>query len=106
VISVTMPAKSLWQTSLEVFGLIEATLVLLAAIIAFLFIHFVVINPIKSLTQAAVKISLGQPAELGINQVSQKSANEVHQLAFGLERLRTSMQLAIQRMKASNNKPT
>lgn len=78
---------------------------LFAVILPFLFLRFAVIAPINKLTQAAIKISTGQPADLGIERVSPNTGNEIHHLAFGLERLRTSMQLAIQRMK-STNKPT
>lgn len=105
VISVSMPTKSLLASSLEVFGPIEALLVVIALVISFLFMRFAIIKPVKRLTDAAHKISVGEQASLGTEEVSAKSGNEIHQLAFALDRLRTSMQMAIQRMKAAAKKP-
>jgi HAMP domain-containing protein len=105
VISVTIPAKTLSETALEVVGPVELGLVLLAFVLAYLFIQFSVINPIRRLTAAADRISIGKDAELKAEQIPANSRNEMDHLALAFNRLRTSMQLAIQRMKAGGPKP-
>jgi len=102
VISVNIPTKSLAETSFRVVGIPQLVLVLAAFVAAFLFIKLVVVNPIKRLTNAADKVSVGENAELGLEKVNPKSANEVHQLAFSINRLRTSLVLVMQRMKGKD----
>ena len=101
VISVTVPTQTFLASSLAVFGPIEALLVVVGLVISFLFMRFAVIKPVKHLTDSANKISVGQPATLGTQEISPKSGNEIHQLALALDRMRTSMYMAIQRMKAA-----
>jgi HAMP domain-containing protein len=105
VISVTVPTKTFLASSLAVFGPLEALLVIIGLVISFLFMRFTVIKPVKELTNSANKISVGQKANLGTQEISPKSGNEIHQLALALDRMRNSMYIAIQRMKATV-KPT
>ncbi|HLQ25112.1 MAG TPA: DUF3365 domain-containing protein [Acidiferrobacterales bacterium] len=102
IISVNIPTKSLAETSFRVVGTPQIVLVLAAFAAAFLFIKVVVVNPIKRLTNAADKVSVGENAELGLEKINPKSANEVHQLAFSINRLRTSLALVMQRMKGKD----
>lgn len=105
VISVTLPAKPLMATALEVFGPVEIGLVTLAFLLSYLFIQYSVIRPIQRLTAAADQISIGKEANLSDEHIPSSTNNEMHQLALAFTRLRTSMQLAIQRMKAGGPKP-
>jgi HAMP domain-containing protein len=73
-------------------------LLVAAFLVAVLFIQFAVVRPIRRLTVAAERISIGEPADLGTAAISRKSRNEVHQLMLATERLRASMTLAIQRL--------
>jgi len=56
---------------------------------------------VRRLTRAAEQLSTGRDADLGLTRVRQGSGNEIHQLAFSLNRLRTSLQIALQRMRAA-----
>ena len=66
--------------------------------VAVLFIQFAVVRPIRRLTVAAERISVGEAADLGAARINRKSRNEVHQLILATERLRASMALAMQRL--------
>jgi len=68
-----------------------------AFVISVVFIQFAVVRPIKRVTAAAERISVGQAAELGSAQLKRTSGNEMHQLILATERLRASLMLAIQR---------
>ena len=75
------------------------TLSLIAAfLVAVLFIQFAVVRPIRRLTVAAERISVGEAADLGAARINRKSRNEVQQLILATERLRASMTLAMQRL--------
>ena len=67
-------------------------------VIAVLFIQFAVVRPIKRVTRAAERISVGQQADLGAAGLKRTSANEMHQLILATERLRASLVLAMQRL--------
>jgi HAMP domain-containing protein len=99
VISVTLPTKPLLATALGVVGPLEIGLVVAAFVILYLFMHFVVVKPVKKLTQDAEQISVGKPVELNANAFYQNTRNELGQLTLAIARLRASMELAIQRMK-------
>jgi len=101
IISVKLPAPPLWQVGLKVFGPVQIGLVVAAFVLAFLFIRLAIIAPVRRLTRAAEQLSTGRDADLGLASVRQGSGNEIHQLAFSLNRLRTSLQIALQRMRAA-----
>jgi methyl-accepting chemotaxis protein len=99
ITSVTLPTTSLWESSLKVVGPIEIGLVILAFAIAFLFIEFGVVRPIKKLTQAADTLSTGADVSLRLQNVKENSRNELHQLAFSVSRMRTSLHILMERLK-------
>jgi HAMP domain-containing protein len=99
VISVTLPMDPLLEASLRVLGPLEIGLIVSAFLILYLFVHFGVVRPIKKLTQDAENISVGKPVDLDVGKISQNSKNELTQLMAAVARLRTSMELAIQRMR-------
>jgi methyl-accepting chemotaxis protein len=99
ITSVTLPTTSLWESSLKVIGPIEVGLVALAFVIAFLFIEFGVVRPIKKLTQAADTLSTGADVSLRLQNVRENSRNELHQLAFSVSRMRTSLHILMERLK-------
>ncbi len=78
-------------------GPIQIALLVTAFLVAFLFIQFAVVRPLKKLTLAAEKVSTGQAADLGASRLDRKSGNEVRQLILAVDRLRASMMMAIQR---------
>ncbi|MEP7181795.1 MAG: HAMP domain-containing protein [Betaproteobacteria bacterium] len=73
-------------------------MILGAFVIAMLFIFYAVVSPVKKLTAATQQISVGKDADLGLADVPPKSGNELHQLALATERLRVSINMAIQRL--------
>jgi HAMP domain-containing protein len=98
IISVRLPIRSFWQVATSVVGPVQIALLVAAFLVAVLFIQFAVVRPIRRLTVAAERISIGEPADLGTAAINRKSRNEVHQLMLATERLRASMTLAIQRL--------
>lgn len=101
IISVSLPAEPLLAASFGVLGPLEIGLVVLAFVILYLFMHYAVARPIRKLTRSAQLISLGKPVNLDVAGIPQGSRNELGQLALAIVRLRTSMELAIRRMKQS-----
>jgi HAMP domain-containing protein len=99
IISVTLPTEPLLVASFGVVGPLELGLIIVAFVILYLFMHYGVAKPIRKLTQDAARISVGKPVELDVSRIPQKSRNELGQLALAIARLRTSMELAIRRMK-------
>jgi hypothetical protein len=97
IISVNGPSRSFWQVTRDVVGPLQIALLLSGFVISVVFIQFAVVRPIRRVTAAAERISVGQPAELGSAQLKRTSGNEIHQLILATERLRASLMLAIQR---------
>jgi methyl-accepting chemotaxis protein len=98
IISVRLPIRSFWQVAASVVGPAQIAMLAAAFLVAVLFIQFAVVRPIRRLTIAAERISVGAAADLGAARINRKSGNEVHQLILATERLRASMALAIQRL--------
>jgi hypothetical protein len=98
IISVRLPARSFWKVTTDVVGPLQIALLVSAFVIAVLFIQFAVVRPIKRVTRAAERISVGQQADLGAAGLSRTSGNEMHQLILATERLRASLGLAMQRL--------
>lgn len=105
IISVRLPIRSFWQVAASVVGPVQIALLAAAFVIAVLFIQFAVVRPIRRLTVAAERISVGETADLGAARINRKSRNEVHQLILATERLRASMTLAIQRLAKRQQQP-
>jgi HAMP domain-containing protein len=103
IISVRLPAKSFWDVALNVIGVWELVMIVAAFVIAMLFMYRAVVAPIRRLTAATQQISLGKAADLGLAKISPHSGNELHRLALATERLRVSINMAIQRL--SGRKP-
>ena len=101
IISVKLPTRSFWNVAAGVIGPMQIALLLSAFLIAVLFIQFAVVRPIRRLTAAAERISIGKTADLGTAKINRKSGNELHQLILATERLRASLMLAIQRSRRS-----
>jgi HAMP domain-containing protein len=98
IISVRLPARSFWDVALNVVGVWELLMIIAAFVIAMVFMYRAVVAPIRRLTAATQQISLGKPADLGLAKVRERSGNELHQLALATERLRVSINMAIQRL--------
>jgi Protein of unknown function (DUF3365) len=98
IISVRLPARNFWQVTSAVVGPLQIALLVSAFVVAVLFIQFAVVRPIKRVTSAAERISVGQQADLGAAGLKRTSANEMHQLILATERLRASLMLAMQRL--------
>jgi hypothetical protein len=98
IISVRLPARSFWKVTADVVGPLQIALLVSAFLVAVLFIQLAVVRPIKRVTGAAERISVGQQADLGAAGLKRTSANEMHQLILATERLRASLALAMQRL--------
>ncbi len=98
IISVRLPVRSFWQVAAEVIGPLQLGMLALAFLVAVVFIQFAVVRPIRRLTAAAERVSVGENADLGAAHINRKSGNEVHHLILATDRLRASMALAIQRL--------
>jgi len=98
IISVRLPARSFWSVTRDVVGPLQIALLASAFVISVLFIQFAVVRPIKRVTGAAERISVGQQADLGAAKLKRTSGNEIHQLILAADRLRASLTLAMQRL--------
>lgn len=105
IISVRLPVRSFWKVATDVVGPLQIALLVSAFVVAVLFIQFAVVRPIKRVTRAAERISVGQQADLGAAGLKRTSANEMHQLILATERLRASLVLAMQRLVKKPNPP-
>lgn len=104
VISVTIPAAPLSATFFHIVNPVEISLVVLAFLIAYLYIRVGVVRPIQQLTDIANKLSTGRDAPVVVEGVSHKSHNEIDQLKLSVNRLRNSMQIAIRHLRAARSK--
>jgi len=93
-----LPARSFWDVALNVVGIWQLLMILGAFVIAMLFMRFAIVGRLKDLTASTQKISLGKPGELSVAKVDPRSRNELDQLALATERLRISINMAIQRL--------
>jgi len=103
IISVRLPARSFWDVALNVVGVWQLVMILAAFVIAMVFMQFAVVKRLKRLTEATQQISLGKPGELRTGKIDPKSHNELDQLALATERLRISINMAIQRLTKRNS---
>jgi hypothetical protein len=98
IISVRLPVHSFWDVALNVVGVWQLLMILGAFLIAMLFMRFAIVERVRKLTAATQQISLGKAADLGVVKIEPKSRNELDQLALATERLRVSINMAIQRL--------
>ncbi len=98
IISVRLPARSFWDVAQEVVGIWQLLMIVAAFVIAMVFIRFAVVGPIRRLTLATQQISVGKAADLGAAKIDAKSRNELDRLTVATERLRLSINMAIQRL--------
>lgn len=105
IISVRLPVRSFWQVTTDVVNPLQVALLVGAFVAAVLFIQLAVVRPIKRVTRAAERISVGQQADLGAAGLKRTSGNEIHQLILATERLRASLMLAMQRLTKKSNPP-
>jgi hypothetical protein len=105
IISVRLPIRSFWQVTQAVVGPLQIALLVSGFLIAVVFIQFAVVRPIKRVTAAAERISVGQNADLGSAKLKRTSGNEIHQLILATERLRASLMMAIQRVARKQAPP-
>jgi hypothetical protein len=94
IISVRVPTRPFMEVALSVIAPWQIALVVLAFLVSYFFIRVVVVRPIQRITAATAQISVGQEADLGVAGLSERSSNELHQLALATERLRTSLEMA------------
>ncbi|MDZ7923696.1 MAG: DUF3365 domain-containing protein [Marinagarivorans sp.] len=99
VISVTIPSRKLYFNVLSFVGVKEIVIVIFSIFIVLLFVRIALINPIKKLTSAAHDISTGKETPINIDGIAENSRNEIHQLSLALNRMRTSSQVAIKKMR-------
>jgi hypothetical protein len=98
IISVRLPARSFWDVAQEVVGIWQLLMIVAAFVIAMVFIRYAVVAPIRRLTLATQQISVGRAADLGAAKIDAKSRNELDKLAIATERLRMSINMAMQRL--------
>jgi hypothetical protein len=99
IISVRLPVRSFWDTAFNVVGVWQLAMILAAFVIAMLYIRFAIVGRIRDLTVATQQISLGKSGDLNVAKIKPTSRNELDQLALATERLRISINMAIQRLK-------
>jgi hypothetical protein len=69
-----------------------------AFVLAMVFIRYAVVVRIRKLTLATQQISVGKAANLGAGRIDAGSHNELDRLALATERLRLSINMAMQRL--------
>jgi hypothetical protein len=103
IISVRLPARSFWDVALNVVGVWQLVMILAAFVIAMLFMHYAVVRRLQQITAATQQISLGRNADLRVGRIVAGSRNELDQLTLATERLRMSINMAIQRLTKKNS---
>ncbi len=99
IISVRLPVRPFWDVAFNVVGAWQLLMIIAAFVVAMLYVRFAIVGRVRDLTEATQKISLGKSADLGIPTINPKSRNELDQLALATERLRISINMAIQRLR-------
>ena len=99
IISVTIPAQSLYQSAINFIGIKEILLILIAFLIPIIFVRNKIIKPIESLTDAADQISVGKQVDIGASKISEYSNNEIEKLTLATNRLGHTVSVAIKRIR-------
>jgi HAMP domain-containing protein len=99
VISVTIPARKLYQSIWSFIGVKEIALILTSIVLALWFVRSALIAPIKRLTEAAHDISTGKDTLIDIQGIDLNTKNELHQLTLAISRMKSSTTIAIKKMR-------
>jgi HAMP domain-containing protein len=99
LISVAIPTEHLWSGILKFVGFAEIALIFSSMAIFMLMVRLWIVLPIRKLTQAAQDISLGKDVSMNAAALTDGTRNEIHQLTQALNRLRSSMQISIKKMR-------
>lgn len=99
VISVTLPKKTLLQSTFSMISLLEVGVIVLSILPILWFIRHSVIVPVRRITFAADSISKGQDANIDAADLSPDSRNEIDQLTLATSRMRSSFSIAMRKMK-------
>lgn len=103
VISVTLPKKTLLQSTFSMISLIEVGVIVLSILPILWFIHRSVIVPVRRITHVADSISKGKDAPIDAADLSPDSRNEIDQLTLATSRMRSSFSIAMRKMKEARS---
>jgi len=101
IISVTILPPNIITTALSLIDLWNIGALLLAFLIFWFFAKNEIIKPIEQITKATHDISLGKlDTDLGVRGLKEEDvADEITKLAIAIDRLRASIQIAMERLK-------
>lgn len=99
VISVTLPKRTILQSTLTMFSFAEAGVIVLSILPILWFVRRSVLLPVRKITQVAESISKGKEAEIDAETLSPDSPNEIDQLTLAMSRMRFSFTIAMRKMK-------
>lgn len=99
VISVTLPKKTLVESTKSMFSFIEAGVIFLSILPILWFVRRSVIIPVRKITHVAESISRGHDADIDASNLSPDSPNEIDQLTLATSRMRASFAIAMRKMK-------
>lgn len=99
VISVTLPKRTVLQSTLAMFSFAEAAVIFLSILPILWFVRQAVILPVRKITHVAESISKGKEAEIDAAHLSPESVNEIDQLTLAVSRMRSSFSIAMRKMK-------
>jgi len=101
IVSVTILPPSIISTAISLIDIWNIALLVLAFVIFWWGAKREIINPIERLTKAAHDISLGKlDIDLGVRGLKEEEVkDEVTKLAIAIDRLRASIQIAMNRLK-------
>lgn len=99
VISVTLPKRTVLQSTLTMFSFAEAGVIVLSILPILWFVRRSVLIPVRKITQVAESISKGREAEIDAEKLSPESPNEIDQLTLAMSRMRFSFTIAMRKMR-------
>lgn len=99
VISVTLPKRTIVQSTLTMFSFAEAAIIFISILPILWFVRKAVILPVRRITFVAESISKGKEADIDAAELSPESANEIDQLTLAVSRMRSSFSIAMKKMK-------
>ncbi|SMP17633.1 HAMP domain-containing protein [Desulfurobacterium pacificum] len=101
IISVSILPPSIISTALSLVDIVNIGAFIIAFLVFWLFAKYEIIIPIEKLTKAAHDISLGKlDIDLGVRGLKEEEVkDEITKLAIAIDRLRASVQIAIERLR-------
>ena len=101
IISVTIFPKNTIATAISLVDFWSIAALILAFLIFWFFAKKEIITPVRKLTEATHDISLGKmDVDLGVKELEEESVrDEITKLAIAIERLRTSIQIGMERLR-------